>query len=119
MYKHLQNGDMPAVIQHVERMRQLLSGAVQMMQRQADLKIKNANDIDLVISKLTAYPVQDAELTAVTERVYQLYRTKHWEQVWHEYRDKLPCAADVAESLRQVQQWCDEEVQEYELARGI
>lgn len=117
MYKHLQNGDMPVVIQHVERMRQLLSGAVQMTQRQADLKIKNANDIDLVISKLTAYPVQDAELTAVTERVHQLYRTKHWEQVWHEYRDKLPCAADVAESLRQVQQWCDEEVQEYELAR--
>ncbi|MFE4201101.1 TPM domain-containing protein [Aneurinibacillus aneurinilyticus] len=117
MYKHLQNGDIPAVIQHVERMRQLLSEAVQMTQRQADLKIKNTNDIELVISKLAAYPEQDTGLIAVTERVRPLYRTKHWEQMWHAYRDKLPCIEDISRSLRQVQQWCAEEVQEYELAR--
>ncbi|MED0673580.1 TPM domain-containing protein [Aneurinibacillus aneurinilyticus] len=117
MYKHLQNGDMVAVIQHVERMRQLLREAVQMTQRQADLKEKNASDIDLVTAKLAAYPEQDAELAVVTENVRQLYRTKHWEEVWYDYRDRLPCTEDAAESLRQIQQWCDEDVQEYELAR--
>ncbi|MMZ54083.1 hypothetical protein D1872_158950 [compost metagenome] len=117
MYKHLQNGDMVAVIQHVERMRQLLREAVQMTQRQADLKEKNASDIDLVTEKLATYPEQDAELAVVTENVRQLYRTKHWEEVWYDYRDRLPYTEDAAESLRQIQQWCNEDVQEYELAR--
>ncbi|WP_019423533.1 TPM domain-containing protein [Paenibacillus sp. OSY-SE] len=113
----LQQGEMSGAAQQVELMRQLLSEAVQMTQRQADLKIKNASDIALIVSKLAGYPQQDEQLQGLTERVRRMYRTKHWEQAWHDYRDKVPYTADIAESLRQVQHWCDEEVQEYEMAR--
>ena len=113
----LQQGEMPEVARQVELMRQLLIEAVQMTQRQADLKIKNASDIALIVSKLAGYPQQDKHLQGLTEQVRRMYRTKHWEQAWHDYRDKVPYTADIAESLRQVQHWCDEEVQEYEMAR--
>lgn len=117
MQELLRHGDIPAAIQRVELMRQLLADAVNMTQRQADLQVKNAKDIAQLKSRLDGYLRKEQELSEVTVRVQAAYRTKHWEQQWHLYRDKYQCLADIGPALGQVEYWSGIDVQEYGLAR--
>lgn len=117
MQELLRHGDIPAAIQRVELMRQLLADAVNMTQRQADLQVKNAKDIAQIKSRLDGYRRRDQELSEVTVRVQSTYRTKHWEQLWHLYREKYQYLSDIAPALGQAEYWSGIDVQEYDLAR--
>nr|WP_275100837.1 TPM domain-containing protein [Paenibacillus dendritiformis] len=117
MQELLRHGDIPAAIQRVELMRQLLADAVNMTQRQADLQVKNAKDIAQLKSRLDGYLRRDQELSEVTVRVQAAYRTKHWEQLWHLYREKYQCLSDVGPALGQAEYWSGIDVQEYDMAR--
>jgi hypothetical protein len=118
MLDRLKHGDIPATAQHAERASQLLAEAVQITQRLADLKLKNAHDIQSIVTKLSQYAAQDRELTVLTTRAQTQYRGKHWEQAWRQYREELQVVDAVQSSLSRVTQWCDEDVQEYEQARS-
>jgi len=118
MLDRLKLGDIPATAQHAERASLLLAEAVQITQRLADLKLKNARDIQSIETKLSQYAAQDRELSALTARAQTQYRGKHWEQAWRQYREELQAVDTVQSALRRVTQWCDEDVQEYEQARS-
>ncbi|WCF09892.1 TPM domain-containing protein [Paenibacillus thiaminolyticus] len=117
MHERLRHGDIPAAIQRVELMRQLLADAVNMTQRQADLQVKNVSDIAQIKSRLEGYRRRDQDLSEVTMRVQATYRTKHWEQLWHLYRDKYQYLSDIAPALGQAEYWSGIDVQEYDTAR--
>ncbi|MGZ9584857.1 TPM domain-containing protein [Paenibacillus marinisediminis] len=117
MFIVLQDGDIPEAERLSERSGQQLADAVQMVQRLADLKLKNAADIDRAAGKLTGYPEEDQQLRVLTDRVRHLYRTKHWEAQWQDYLGILHVLPTAARQLKQVRTWSEVEVQEYELAR--
>ena len=113
----LQEGAIPACDKLAEQIRQLLTDAVQMVQRLADLKVKNAADIEIAAQQLAAYPNEDRQLRELTDRIRPLYRTKHWEALWQQYLDILHVIPQAEQQLRQVRIWCGIEVQEYAQAR--
>ncbi|MDU5141350.1 MAG: TPM domain-containing protein [Paenibacillus dendritiformis] len=117
MHELLRHGDIQAAIQRVELMSQLLADAVNMTQRQADLQVKNAKDIAELKSRLDGYFRKDQELSQVNGRVQAAYRTKHWEQLWHLYRDKYQSLSDIGPALGQAEYWSGIDVQEYDMAR--
>lgn len=114
----LQKGAIPACEKLAEQIRQLLTDAVQMVQRLADLKVKNAADIEIVAKQLAAYPSEDQQLRELTNRIRPLYRTKHWEAPWQQYLDILHVIPQAEQQLRQIRVWCGIEVQEYAQARA-
>ncbi|SDF11460.1 hypothetical protein SAMN04488689_103666 [Paenibacillus sp. cl6col] len=118
MLDRLKLGEVPVTAQHAERASLLLAEAVQITQRLADLKLKNARDIQSIVTKLSQYAAQDRELSALTARAQTQYRGKYWEQAWRQYREELQAVDTVQSALRRVTQWCNEDVQEYEQARS-
>lgn len=117
LFVQLQDGAIPECDKLAEQIRQLLTDSVQMVQRLADLKVKNAADIEIAAKKLAAYPAEDRQLHELTERIRPLYRTKHWQAPWQQYLDILHVLPQAEQQLRQVRTWCEIDVQEYVQAR--
>lgn len=117
LYVQLQAGNIPDVERHAERMRQQLTEAEQMVQRLADLQVKNAADIELIVKQLSGYVNEDHQLRAMAAHVKPLYRTKHWQEEWEAYLGILHVINDTEQRLIQVRTWCQLDVQEYEEAR--
>lgn len=117
LFLHLQDGAVPECDQLAEQIRKLLTDSVQMVQHLADLKMKNAADIEIVANQLAAYPAEDRQLHEQTERIRSLYRTKHWQAPWQQYLDILHVLPQAEQQLHQIRTWCDRNVQEYTKAR--
>ncbi|MGG0811620.1 TPM domain-containing protein [Paenibacillus alvei] len=117
MLEQLQIGNISEVAQLAEHRRQLLAEAVQMTQRIADLKLKNAEDIQAIAKRLSNFMDQERQMNELHNRVTHTYRSTYWEHAWELYHNGLPEIAQMRSRLNDVRSLSSEEVQEYELAR--
>lgn len=117
MLEQLRIGNIPEVAQLAEHRRQLLTEAIQMTQRIADLKLKNAEDIQAIAKRLSNFADLERQMNELHNRVVRTYRSTYWEHAWELYHNGLPAIAQMRSRLNDVRSLSSEEVQEYELAR--
>jgi uncharacterized membrane protein YgcG len=117
MLEQLRSGNISEAVQLAERRGQHLTDAVHMTQRLADLKLKNAEDIQAIANRFSNLPEEERHMNGLHQRISHTYRSNYWNHAWELYHNGLSVIANMRSRLDNVRSLSSEEVQEYEMAR--
>lgn len=117
MLADLKTGAMDAVRKRSEEIDNMLATAVEMTQRQAQLKENNAKDIGLIEKKLTQYAEEGPQLANEAVRIRLTYAETHWKAMIKRYEQSDKSIQETTERLPEIKQLSQDDHQQFELAR--
>jgi len=96
----------------------LIRQAIDMTQRQADLRMKNKQDIDWIESKLIKFEEDDKELSFQLARIKKQFVSRHWEDIVRQFQLMQDHVKTIVKQLPPIAELTTDERQEFEAARS-
>lgn len=117
MYDEMKLAQMASVRQTDEEIGRLFDRALEMTRRQASLRKKNQEDLQLIHQKIREQENEFSRLTVEIPRIEAQFSSVHWSDDWKSIQSLKEQNREVEGRLPAIEQMTDDEHQHFEKAR--
>lgn len=119
MLERLKQGEIQEASKRFAEADRLLADSLSLTEREAALKEKNRQDIQLLDVKSREYADGTSRIFSAFTRAQRSYVEAHWSGLLLDLDKIAQIARNIRTELPQIRHWCDDEHQEWERAREV